>query len=121
MYSNLPASSKFAKFLACSIALVGMILSGRDPEQRMQTLRELNPDLAFEVGLCCAVKVDVHKASKVDVDISEHLPNACLFHDHTSLSEAECRKRIASKPHVFTTILDACAKLVMVTSTRVDD
>ena len=82
----------------------------------MQAIRELNPDLAFEVGMSYAMQARRHEGLRMSIDISEHLPNACIFHDHTDPTETECRKRIGSKPHVFTAILDACAKDVMTSS-----
>lgn len=120
-YGNLPASSKYSKFLVYSIAWVGIPHGEVDAEQKMQTLRELNPDLAFEVGMSYAVQARSHEDSKMSIDISKYLPNACLFHDHTDLTETACRKRIASRPHVFTTILDACAKFVLTSSTTNDE
>jgi hypothetical protein len=116
IYSNLPASSRFAKFLAYSIAWVGIPHDERDTTQMMLALRELNPDLAFEVGMSYAVQVRNHEDFKMSIDISKRILNVCPFHDHTDLTETECRKRIASKPHVFTAILDACAKDVMTSS-----
>lgn len=116
IYGNLPASSKFAKFLAYSIAWIGIPCGKGDVEQKMQALRELSPDLAFEVGVSYAVQARSHKRYKMSIDISDHVPNSCLFHDHTGLTETECRKRIASKSHVFTAILDACARAVMTPS-----
>lgn len=110
IYDSLPASFKFVKFLACSIAWVGMIFGDEDPAQKMEAIRELNPDLAFEIGLNYAVKARGQKALKMSVDNSDPILNSCLFHDHTHSTEEQCRKRIASKPHVFTAILDACAK-----------
>ncbi|KAJ4338729.1 hypothetical protein N0V95_007972 [Ascochyta clinopodiicola] len=110
IYSNMPASSTFAKFLACSIAWVGFPGDKGDAVDRMQSLRRLNPDLAFEVGVTYAKQAQGHKDHDVSVDISTNLPNSCLFHEHSLVDQEQCRKRIANRPHIFTAILDACAK-----------
>jgi hypothetical protein len=113
--TNLPASSKLRKFLACSIAWVGVNQPDSNPEHIMRSLQELDPDLAVEVGITYALKVHEADASgvyQVSTDLDDHLPNACIFHDHTHLNQDQCRRRIASRPHIFTAILDACAKAV---------
>ncbi|KAF9695042.1 hypothetical protein EKO04_006998 [Ascochyta lentis] len=109
-YSNMPASSKFAKFLACSIACVALTTSKGDAVVKMQSLRNLNPDLAFEVSLVYAGLAQKHKNYSISVDISDILLSSCPYHDHSLISKEQCRKRIADRPHIFTAILDACAK-----------
>lgn len=115
MATNLPASSKLRKFLACSIAWVGIPQLDSNPEHIMRSLRELDSDLAHEIGVTYAMKVheaDTKRTYQVSTDLDDHLLNACMFHDHAHLDSGQCRERIASRPHIFTAILDACAKAV---------
>ena len=85
MATNLPAISKLRKFLACSIAWVGLL---GIPEQSMRSLRKLDSDLAHEIGVAYAMKVYEAEAKsiyEISIDLADHLPNACVFHDHTHL------------------------------------
>jgi hypothetical protein len=108
--TNLPASSNLRKFLACSIAWPE---TPRNPEHTMRYLRKLDPDLAHEIGVIYAMELYEADTGEASTDLDDHLPNACKFHDHTHLDQDQCRKRIASRPHIFTAILDACAKAVI--------
>jgi hypothetical protein len=116
IYGSLPASSKFAKFLAYSIAWIGIPFGEADTVQKIWALREFKPDLASEVGMSYVVQARSHKNYKMSIDIYKHLPNAFLFHRDTALTETDCRKRVARKPHVFTAKVDACANDVMTSS-----
>jgi hypothetical protein len=98
--TNLPASSMLKEFFACCIAWVGLVQDEmRDIKGMMRSLRELD--------------CNASKSPQIGVFLEEHIPNACVFHDHEHLNEDQCRKRIASRPQIFTAILDACAKAVM--------
>jgi hypothetical protein len=117
MATDLPISSKLRKFLACSIVRVGIDQPDINPEQIMQSMRELDPDLTHKIGVTFAMefhKADTREDHPRSTDLEEHIPNACKFHDHTHLDQDQCRNRIASRPHIFTAILDACAKAVMI-------
>ncbi|OSS45425.1 hypothetical protein B5807_10171 [Epicoccum nigrum] len=121
MATKLPASSKLKEFIACCIAWVVLPDTDENPEDRMRSLQALDPDLAVTVGIAYAVTARDCTASKsfqMSVVLSDHLSNACVFHDHTHLDQDQCRKRIASRPHIFTAILDACAKAVMTKPTE---
>jgi hypothetical protein len=122
MATNLPASSKLRKFLACSIAWVGIPQLDSNPERIIRSLRELDPDLAHEIGVTYSMKVHEADTRKLQMstDLDDHIPNACIFHDHTHLDQDQCRRRIASWPHIFTAILDACAKAVWTKSAKED-
>jgi hypothetical protein len=110
----MPAFSKFSKFLAGSIAWVGIVSSEGDAASKTRALYDLYLDLALEVGVAYADRVQKHTDKCVMlVDISENLTNACLYHGHADLDEKQCRQRITNRPHIFTAILDACAKDVM--------
>ena len=115
MATNLPASSRVKEFVAFCIAWAGILHSDKNPENIMRSLQKLDPNLAFEVGITYAVKAHdcIAKSGQMSAFLSDHLPNACVLHDHTHLDQDQCRKRIASQLHVFTAILDACAKAVM--------
>lgn len=116
LYGNLPGSSKLLKFIAFSTTWVYIASSdGGDAAYKMQSLRSQNPDLAFEVGLVLAAKVQEHSSTQepVPVHISDNLENSCLFHEHAVFDEKECRQRIAARPHIFTAILEACLEEAM--------
>ncbi|KZM19387.1 uncharacterized protein EKO05_0002969 [Ascochyta rabiei] len=110
VYSDLPGASKFVKFLAGCIACSELSASKGDAARRMQSLRDINPDIAFEVGVTYAEMVQGHQDHDILVDLSRSMPNSCLYHDHSLFDEEQCRKRIADRPHIFTAILVACAK-----------
>ncbi|KAH6622302.1 hypothetical protein C7974DRAFT_398048 [Boeremia exigua] len=116
IHNNIPASSKFVKFLAYSIAWTGPQSVEKGIAHKLRALQQLSPDLAIEVGIALAEKVDLgalNEESTISVCTADNIPNACPFHDHEVLDQEQCRERIAKRPHVFTAILQACAHDVM--------
>ena len=85
----MPAFSKFLKFLAGSVAWVGILSSEGDAAPKMRSLYDLCPDLALEVDTAYADRAQKHTDIYVtSVDISKNLPNACLYHGHADLGES---------------------------------
>lgn len=86
-------------------------MAGINPAHKMRGLRELSPDLAFEVGMTDATEVHKHKDYSMSVQLSDHLENACQLHDHEDLNQEHCRERITT---------NACAKAAISKPTAED-
>ena len=114
IYNNMPASSQFSRLPACSTAWTGFYPSTGDVARKMRSLQDLSPDLALQVGITYAEKVQLANGKfEISVRLDDNLPNACPFRDHAVLDKEQCQKCIATRSHVFTAILDACVKDVM--------
>jgi len=111
-YDNLPNSARFLKFLVVCTALFWLVVSDGDCTARLRTLRQWQPDFAFEVSMKQAQML--HKGHKNDdgvfVSYHEQLPNSCVFHEHLVCNANACRERIKNKSHVFVELIEACAK-----------
>jgi hypothetical protein len=109
-YDNLPDSATDHKFMVHSAAHVWATEPDADLAARLRSLRNRQPDFAFEVSLAQAQILQKTYADHGYNSYNECHENSCRYHEHLVHENDACRKHVAEKAHVFTVLIDACAK-----------
>ena len=105
---HLPSTAQFLRFLTSSVAYVW---DRADDDTCRRFLAEMPQSFLVEVMIIQAHLIaQLHSLTGVSGALEEDIPNSCTFHEHLVRDQDQCRQRLASCGHVFTGILNACAK-----------
>lgn len=112
-YTNLPTTSPLPRFFVLSTVyfwtpLKATLESGR--------LERLHKRFVLDVMTAQAQRGQPpnkgeNSATKLVPNLARYgLKNSCVFHEHLSISEPDCRCRMSNSKFIFDTLLDACVK-----------
>lgn len=112
-YSKLPATALLSRYFVLSTiyfwAPVKITLeSGK--------LERLHPGFTLDVMTAQALRGQPPEAGETDAtktvpQLAKYgLRNSCVFHEHQSLDESQCRHRLTHSKFIFDGLLDACVK-----------